>query len=225
MRICRSVQRAIQYKQRASPESRQSKRQRKKKSIRSSQSVVHTQRPAAVFSASKFGVPKPVTYKTVHQSHHTKHSKRQRTHRIPTGRSREAISIAPGVRTGRNVVQRTCGRAIQPRVQEPERALTRRRELVVQQRDDAREDGARTRRAIDAGRLAVDDDLELDALRRDVGVRAPRGVEEALVRVAERLQVRVHGVLLVGRCPEVVREPAGREVGGGLGADALRRAH
>lgn len=225
MHIRKSVQRATRTsRERMDPGSQQSNQERKQSSISSNQSRACAQRPAAVLSASKFGVPRPVTCKLAHQPTHAGPTNNRRTHRIPPRRSGEAISVAARVRASRDVIQRTRRRAIQERVQEPKRALPRARELVIQERDDARKHGARARRAIHAGRLAADDNLELHALRRDVGVRAARGVEEALVRGAERLEVRRDGVLLVRRYAEVVREPARREVGGGLGADALRRA-
>ena len=79
----------------------------------------------------------------------------ERTHGVPPRRSGEAVDSASRVRAGSDVIERACGSAVKPWVQEAKRALSSGRELIVQ--DNAREDGARARRAIDASRLVVYD--------------------------------------------------------------------
>ena len=143
---------------------------------------------------------------------------------VPALLGGEAVGVAAGVGAGRDVVERGLAGRVEEGVEEPEGALARCDEAVVEERDDGRERGGRRGRAGDALDVAVDDDFEVDALRGDVGVRAAGLVEFALVRLAERGEVAADGGALVVGDREVVREAAGGEVGRGLGADALRRA-
>ena len=62
--------------------------------------------------------------------------------RIPAGGGGEAVRVAAGVVAGRDVVE--CRRVgIQPRVEEAEHRLARVQQLVVEERDDGREDRGR----------------------------------------------------------------------------------
>lgn len=92
-------------------------------------------------------------------------------------------------RTSGDVVER-LGVGVQPRVQESEWGLARGEELVVDERNDGREDGRRARRAADKAGGAVYNDLDTLALRGDVGVRATGAVEEASVGGTELREVR-----------------------------------
>ncbi|TFY74496.1 hypothetical protein EWM64_g9516 [Hericium alpestre] len=136
--------------------------------------------PTAVRSAAKFGVPRPVTCSSNVSKQSNQKLPEQSTHRIPSGPRREAIRAAPGVRPRRNIIQGARARRVQERVQEPKRRLARRDELAVEQRDHAREDGARAARAADEPELLLEHDLDVVALRTDVGKRAPGAVEAPL---------------------------------------------
>lgn len=144
------------------------------------------------------------------------------TYRVPPCSRWESLGSTAGVAPGGYVVQRRNPRRVQERVQESERALAGVEQLIVQERDDRRERRARRARTVDALQLPGGLDDELDALRGDVGVSAAGRVEQARVGVAETLEVAVDGVALVAGACEDVREPAGGEIGGGLGADTLR---
>lgn len=147
------------------------------------------------------------------------------THRVPTCGSGEALGTAPGVAARRDVVKRGDALRVQEGVQEAERALAGVEQLVVEKRNNRGESRARCARAVDTLELASGLNDELHTLGGDVGVPAAGRVEETRVSVAERLQVAVDGVGLVVRAREYVREPARREVSGGLGADALRTSN
>lgn len=108
--------------------------------------------------------------------------------------------------------------AVQPRVQEAERAAAAGDERVVDEGDDPRERGRRRRGAANRGQCPVLDHAVVVGLRRDVGESAARGVVvtgEALG--AENIQIRGDGGVLVRGAGEVVAEAAGREGGGLLG--------
>ena len=105
---------------------------------------------------------------------------------------------------------------VDERVEEAERALALVEELVVEERDHARECRARRGGARHELALPSDVDDEVDALRGDVGERAALGVEEARVGVAELLEIPCDRVVLVRRTGEDVGEAAGGELGGGL---------
>lgn len=147
------------------------------------------------------------------------------TYRVPPCGRWESLGSTAGVAPGGDVVQRRNPRRVQERVQEAERALARVEQLIVQERDDRRERRARRARTVDPLQLPGGLDDELDALRGDVGVSAAGGVEQARVGVAETLEVAVDGVALVAGAREDVREAAGGEVGGGLGAHTLRTSY
>lgn len=172
-------------------------------------------KPTAVLSLAKLGVPRPVTLKSPFSISPVRNP--EVTHRVPSSARWEALRVAAGVAASRDVVQRRRARRVQERVQEPERRLARSRELVVEQRDHAREDRARAARARDEPGLTADEDLDVVALRGDVRERAPAAVELARVRVAERGEEGRDGARLVARLREEVGEPAGGEAGGGLG--------
>lgn len=175
-------------------------------------------------SLVKSGVPRPVTCHGAHQ-YSVPIIACVATYRIPASGSGEALGTAPGVAARRNVVKRGDTLGVQEGIQEAERALASIEQLVVQERNNRGEGGARRARAVDTLELASRLDNELDTLGRDVGVPAAGGVEETRVGVAEGLQVAVDGVGLVVGARKDVRETARREVGGGLGADALRAAN
>ena len=147
------------------------------------------------------------------------------TYRVPASDSREALRATARVAALRNVVERRRALGVQERVKEAERSLAVVQARVVEERDNRGERGRRRRRAVDSLELARDVDRELHALGRDVGERAALGVEQALVRVSERLEVARDGVLLVVRLREDVREPARGEGGRSLRVDALGAAH
>ena len=146
------------------------------------------------------------------------------THRIPSSLGGEAVGVATRVAPGRDVVERRCTRRVQEGVEEPEGALAGLLELVVEERDHAREDRARARRAVHEAELARDRDLDVLALRGDVRERAPAGVELARVGAAERGEVGRDDGGLVRWPGEDVREAARREGGRRLG-DAGRRTN
>jgi len=151
--------------------------------------------------------------------------------RIPARRGREAGPVDDLARRAadrgpdRDVIER--GRLpVEERIEEAERRDALRRARRVQQRDDARERRRRGGRAADRRRRALVHDHEVDALGRDVRVRAPRLVEVLREPAAGRLgQVAGHGAGLVRRLREVVAEPAAGEAGDALGRHVLRRAH
>lgn len=127
------------------------------------------------------------------------------------------------MRTGRDVVER-AGRLIDQGVQEPERALPRRDELVIDERDGARKDRARAARPGNGAEPAFECDDDVLRGARDIGERARACVEQTCVGVTERLQVGRDGVVLVRWAREVVGEAARGERGGDFGVDALRAA-
>jgi hypothetical protein len=69
--------------------------------------------------------------------------------------------------------------------------------LVVKEADDAGEDRGGARSAVNTTRLSGRDDLNVFALRRNVGVASPAGVEETFVGGAEDVEVFRDGVSLV----------------------------
>jgi hypothetical protein len=82
---------------------------------------------------------------------------------------REAVGAATGVGARSNVIEcRRAGR-VQEGVQEAERSGACRNELIVEQRNDAREDGRRARGARDELPLLTADDHDVFALGGDVG--------------------------------------------------------
>ncbi len=147
------------------------------------------------------------------------------TYRVPSCSSGESLGSTAWVAPRSDVVQRCDPSRVQERVQEAKRARARVEQFIVQKRDDRRERWARRARALHALQLPGGLDDELDALRGDVGISAPGSVEQARVSVAETLEVAVDGVALVCGAREDVREPAGGEVGGGLGVDTLRASY
>ena len=152
------------------------------------------------------------------------HIRRKTTNRIPSLDGRETVSATARVATRRDVVERRRALRVQHGVQEAEGALAGVQECIVEERDDGRECRAGRARAVDALELAGDLDGELHTLGGHVGERAALGVDQARVRVAERLEVARDGVGLVVGLGEDVGEPAGGEGRGRLGVDALRAA-
>ena len=140
------------------------------------------------------------------------------SHRVPALPSPEAGRVAPRVVAARDVVER-AGIRVEERVEEAEGAPAGRSERIVDERDDAREDRASTARAVDPREPAAEDDLDVRADRRDIGVCAARGVEFAAVRRADGGDVGRDGGRLVRRCDEVVGEAAAGEVRRGLAAE------
>ena len=130
------------------------------------------------------------------------------THGIPTTLSRETVGVAAGVVPSRNIRERRRRGAIQERVQEPKRRRALRRETVIDERDDAREDWARAARPRNEARLLLEHDLDILALSSDVRECAPAAVELAHIRFPERCQVCAHHACLIIRCREEVGEPA-----------------
>ena len=98
-----------------------------------------------------------------------------------------------------------------------QRRLARRNQAVVDERDDAREDGARRRRAADEVRAALVHDRDVVTHGRDVGEGAARGGVPPRVRVAEGGEVGLDSVGLVVGAVEVPGEASAAEVDGGLG--------
>ena len=135
-----------------------------------------------------------------------------KTHRIPASLSREAVGIAARVVASRDIVQRRgSSTRVEEGVEEAKRSLAGCRALVVQEGDDAREDRARARRAVDEPERAGDHNLDVLTLRGDVW-EGPAGlVELTRVGAAECGKVAGDGGGLVGRLREDVREAAGGE--------------
>lgn len=158
--------------------------------------------------------------------------------RVPARLRGEAVRAAARVLAARDVVERLRVR-VEPRVEEAEHRLALREQLVVDQRDDAGEDGRCAGCAVDGRDAPTDLNLHVAALRRDVGVRAAGLVVCAVVEGADALDVRVHRVRLCEssaqvsqylrrRTPallsEVVAETTSREVRAAL-RDVLGRAN
>ena len=141
------------------------------------------------------------------------------TYWIPTSRGSETIRVATGVVAGRDISESGCSSSVQERVQEPKRTLTRGGTRVVDECNDAREDRARAARAADEASLLLEHNLDVVALRGDVGERATVAAEAARVGVAERGQVGRHCGVLVGRPGEDRGEASGGE-----GCRSLRNA-
>lgn len=99
--------------------------------------------------------------------------------------------------TARDVVQR-ARIGVQPRVEEPQRALARRHELIVDERNRAREDRCGTRGPVnELGRARVEN-LDVLSLSGDIGEPTARGGVEARVLGADAAHVRRNDVGLVG---------------------------
>lgn len=130
------------------------------------------------------------------------------TYRVPASDSREALRATARVAALGDVVERSRTLRVQERVEEAERGLALVQARVIEQGHNRRERGRRRGRAVDTLELASNVDRELHALGRDVGERAAAGVEQALVRVAQRLEVARDGILLVVGLREDVRESA-----------------
>ena len=144
--------------------------------------------------------------------------------RVPPLPGRELARPATRVRPRPNVVERSraSGR-VQERVDEPERFLALRDEVVVEERDDGREYRRRRGGAVDGDPLASQLDLASYSLCCDVGVCTAGRVVLPVVRGAERGDVVVDRGGLVGGDAEDVRKAAGGEARCGLG-HALGRA-
>lgn len=148
----------------------------------------------------------PSTYRRPHLGH---------THRVPPNSSIEPsrrLRVSPvaydGVVPRDDVLERRGCIRVQPRVQEPQRRLALREKTVVEERDDARRDGARRARAGDPAQPRGEDDVPVRR-SRDVGERASGAVECACVLIAELREEGVDSRVLVGRAGEVVGESTG----------------
>ncbi len=150
--------------------------------------------------------------------------RRRCTYRIPSLRSRKPLGSATRIVPPCDVVERVLRVRVQQRVQEPKRLPAVSEDRVVQQRNHARDRGARCARAGDGYGLPATDDLEALRLGGDVGERAPARVEKALVRVAKAFEVGRDGVILVLRARERVREAACGERDADFWTKAVRAA-
>jgi hypothetical protein len=119
------------------------------------------------------------------------------TYRIPPCRCRKTICVATGVTTLRDIVQRARASRVQEWVQEAEHAFPGRDEAVVQQRDDARENGARAARAVDEFLVALQHDRAVDPRSGDIRKASSGGVKSTLVGVPEFREVCCYGGGLV----------------------------
>lgn len=135
----------------------------------------------------KLGVPRPCEGSGYQQNAAKDPKERTNSDRVPPCPGREALGATAGVAAGGNVVEH-AGVRVEPRVEEPEGRVAGSDELVVEQANDAREDGGRARGAVDTLGGSTGDDLHVLALCRDIGVSAAGGVEEALVGGALRCQ-------------------------------------
>lgn len=135
------------------------------------------------------------------------------TYRVPANFSREAVRIAAGVVTSRDVGEsRRCG-PVEERVEEAQHGLTSRDEPIIDERDDAGEDGTRATRPPNQAGLLLEHDLHVVTHGRHIWERTSSAVELARIRVAEFGQVCADDGLLVACGGEEVGEAAGRERG------------
>ena len=121
------------------------------------------------------------------------------TYRVPTDISLKPPGVAFGivVVAFRDIVERCNTRGIQHRIQEAEWAPPRGEEMVVNQRNNARERRARRARPREAFLAPLVVDSKVDALRRYVGVCAPAGVVQTCVRAALVLHERADSAILI----------------------------
>lgn len=139
------------------------------------------------------------------------------TYRVPTSGGRESVSVATGVASSRDVVERGRRGGVQEGVKETERGATGSNESVVDQRDDTAEDGARATSSCNQSGLALEDNLDVVTHSSDIGEGTTTSVELAGVSVAECVQVGGDGGALIAWTSEDVGEATRREVSGGLG--------
>jgi hypothetical protein len=109
-----------------------------------------------------------------------KGSSRKRTHikplRTATANDRDEhrrqrqkkYKYLPRIAAQRNIVERAGAPLIEQRVEKPKWRAARGEARVVEQRDEARDDGRRRRRATDRDLGSLPEDLELACLRGDV---------------------------------------------------------
>lgn len=109
-----------------------------------------------------------------------------------------------------------AGVCIQEGVEETERRFASGRKVIVDQSNDAGEDGARAAGTLDTLGRAADHDLEYLTNGGDVGVRTTGSVEFPTVSRAERGEESADGAFLVRGLGEVVGEASGGETGRGL---------
>lgn len=133
--------------------------------------------------------------------------------RVPARTGRKALSTAARVPSNRHIVEHLWV-LVDDRVQEPYRALALLQSLLIQQIDDAGEDGSRCRRSTNTVGPIEPYCRELESQRRDVGVGTAGGVEDRLVVFLGRVLVEVllNCLLLPGWAREDTREAATRVV-------------
>lgn len=100
---------------------------------------------------------------------------------------------------------------VQERIQKPERALSSRDQLVVDQRNDTGKDGSRATRAVNEFSFTIDDNLEVRPNGGDIWIGTSRSVELARVGVAQSGEEALDGGCLVGGDAIVVGETTGGE--------------
>ncbi len=139
------------------------------------------------------------------------------THWVPSSYGRETICITPRVAPSRDVVEGARPRGIKERIQESQDWLPSRDEPVVQERDDACEDRARTTCSTNQTSRTLPENLDIVTDGRYVGEATTCSTEFPFIcRSKRRQEGRDCGGLVGGSCKYVGETPR-REGGRGFG--------
>jgi len=144
---------------------------------------------------------------------------------IPSGMGNDGASVGRAVESSEAIATRAStehyiveciGIGVEKGVQEAKRWLVRPQPRIVEKRNKAGKGGRGRRSSLVRPKDTLVVDAESKALGRNIGETASAAVEVWLVPLAEKVQVRLDGVVLVRWALPVVGEATGGEEGGGF---------